>query len=57
MGGVTIYIYLLRLTFFYWSIFSKLVSTYTDSTEALLIFFWSVESKFIPFYTVKKLQN
>ena len=36
MGGVTIDIYFLRLTFFYWSIFSKLFSTYTDSTEALL---------------------
>ena len=36
MGGVTIYIYFLRLTFFYWSIFSKLVSTHTDSIEALL---------------------
>ena len=57
MGGVTIYIYFLRLTFFYWSIFSKLVSTHTDSTEALLNFFWHVESKFIPCYTVKKLQN
>ena len=39
VGGVTIYIYFLRLTFFYWSIFSKLVSTHTDSTEALLKFF------------------
>ena len=39
MGGVTTYIYFLRLTFFYWSIFSKLVSTHTDSTKALLIFF------------------
>ena len=57
VGGVTIYIYFLRLTFFYWSIFSKLVSTHTDSTEALLKIFWSVESKFIPCYTVKKLQN
>ena len=57
MGGVTIYIYFLRLTFFYWSISSKLVSTHTDSTEALLKIFWSVESKFIPCYTVKKLQN
>ena len=57
MDGVTIYIYFLRLTFFYWSIFSKLVSTHTDSTEALLNFFWSVESKFIPCYAVKKLQN
>ena len=57
MGGVTIYIYFLRLTFFYWSIFSKLVSTHTDSTEALLKIFWHVESKFIPCYTVKKLQN
>ena len=36
VGGVTIYIYFLRLTFFYWSIFSKLFSTHTDSTEALL---------------------
>ena len=27
------------LTFFYWSIFSKLVSTHTDSNEALLNFF------------------
>ena len=36
VGGVTIYIYFLRLTFFYWSIFSKLVSTHTDSIEALL---------------------
>ena len=33
MVGVTIYIYFLRLTFFYWSIFSKLVSTHTDSIE------------------------
>ena len=55
MGGVTIYIYFLRLTFFYLSIFSKLVSTHTDSIEALLKFFWSVESKCC--YTVKKLQN
>ena len=36
MDGVTIYIYFLRLTFFYWSIFSKLVSTHTDSIEVLL---------------------
>ena len=36
MGGVTIYINFLRLTFFYWSIFSKLVSTHTDSTEELI---------------------
>ena len=57
MGGVTIYINFLRLTFFYWSIFSKLVSTHTDSTEELLKNFWYVESKFIPCYTVKKLQN
>ena len=57
MGGVTIYIYFLRLTFFYWSIFSKLVSTHTDSIEALLQNIWFVESKFIPCYTVKKLQN
>ena len=39
MGGVTIYIYFLRLTFFYWPIFSKLVSTHTDSIEALLKIF------------------
>ena len=57
MGGVTIYIYFLRLTFFYWSIFSKLDSTHTDSIEALLQNFWSVENEFIPCYTVKKLQN
>ena len=38
-GGVTIFIYFLRLTFFYWSIFSKLVSTHTDSNKALLKFF------------------
>ena len=57
MAGVTIYIYFLRLTFFYWSIFSKLISIDTDSNEALLKFFWSVESKFIPCYTVKKLRN
>ena len=57
MVGVTIYIYFLRLAFFYWSIFSKLVSTHTDSIEALLQNFWSVEIKFIPCYTVKKLQN
>ena len=57
MGGVTIYINFLRLTFFYWSIFSKLVSTHTDSTEELLKKIWYVESKFIPCYTVKKLQN
>ena len=43
MGGVTIYIYFLRLTFFYWSIFSKLVSTHTDSIEALLNFFCLLE--------------
>ena len=57
MVGVTIYIYFLRLTFSYWSIFSKLVSTHTDSIEALLPNFWSVEIKFIPCYTVKNLQN
>ena len=28
MGGVTIHIYFLRCTFFYWSIFSKVVSEY-----------------------------
>ena len=56
MGGVTIYIYFLRLTVFYWSIFSKLVSTHTDSIKALFKKIWSVESKFIPCYTVKKLQ-
>ena len=39
VAGVTIYIYFLRLTFFYWSIFSKLVSIDTDSNEALLKFF------------------
>ena len=43
VGGVTIYIYFLRLTFFYWSIFSKLVSTLTDSIEALLDFFGLLE--------------
>ena len=43
MGWVTIYIYFLRLTFFYWSIFSKLVSTHTDSIEALLNFFGLLE--------------
>ena len=57
MGGVTIYIYFVRLAFFYWSIFAKLVSTHTDSIEALLQNLWSVESKFIPCYPVKKLQN
>ena len=57
VGGVTIYIYFLRLTFFYWPIFSKLVSTHTDSIEALLQNFWFVESKFIPCYKFKKLQN
>ena len=57
MGGVTTYIYFLRFTFFYRSIFSKLVSIHTDSIEALLQNFWSVESKFIPCYTFKKLQN
>ena len=57
LGGVTIYIYFLRLTFFYWSIFAKLVSTHTDSIEALLQNLWSVESKFIPCYPIKKLQN
>ena len=57
VGGVTIYIYFLRLTVFYWSIFSKLGSTHTNSIKALLILFWSVESKFIPCYTGKKLQN
>ena len=57
MVGVTIYIYFLRLIFFNLSIFSKLVSTHTDSIEALLQNFWSVEIKFIPCYTVKKLQN
>ena len=36
MGGLTKYIYFLRLTFFYWSIFSKLVSTHADSIKALL---------------------
>ena len=57
MGGVIIYIYFLRLAFFYWSIFAKLVFTHTDSIEALLQNLWSVESKFIPCYPVKKLQN
>ena len=36
IGGVTIFSYFLKLTFFYWLIFSKLVSTHTDSNEALL---------------------
>ena len=43
MGGVTIYIFFLRLTFFYRSVFSKLVSTHTDSIEALLNFFGLLE--------------
>ena len=36
--GNNIYLFL-KINFFYWSIFSKLVSTHTDSTEALLKFF------------------
>ena len=38
IGWVTIFIYFLRLTFFYWSIFSKLVSTITDGNEVYIFF-------------------
>ena len=53
MGGVTIYIYFLRLTFFYWSIFLKLVSTHTDSIEALLNIFGLLKVSLFLFIQLK----
>ena len=46
-----------RYTFFYSSIFTKLVSTLTGSFKAVLQTLLLAESTFIPCYAVKKLQN